>query len=119
MCNKTVTGEPCRNIHLTGESLVYNHNPDENPIIFTKPRQVRFDYEERREEPDVRNAWRDIRYDVSDRLAHSEAGRRTTLTLSPKSVDNICQYRNKFEEFLRRQVNDTVGTFDPWKVAER
>lgn len=71
------------------------------PIIFTKPY--------------VKTTLRTTDYQL-DKTVGAAAG--VVLRLQSESLRNIRQQVEDFDEFLKRQVNERVDLFDPWKVVE-
>lgn len=70
------------------------------PIIFTKPR--------------YKTTLRETDFQIDKSVRDSGI----VVSLQPEALYNIRQQVQNFEDYLKRQVNERVDLFDPWKVVE-
>lgn len=70
------------------------------PIIFTKPQH--------------KTTLRQMDFQIDKSVRDS----RVVVSLQPEALYNIRQQVQNFEGYLKRQVNERVDLFDPWKVVE-
>lgn len=48
-----------------------------------------------------------------------EQDRRTVISVTAGTLRTIRQYKEKYEAYLHDVAHETVGSFDPWALADR